>query len=141
MTIILRIYNQALRVLNTLSPVMIFIVRVWIARVFWASGILAISDWNNTLYLFTNEFPVPLLPPLAAAVIATFFEIVCPVLLTIGLASRLATLPLLAITAVINFTYDNNPEHYYWAILLGSVLCFGPGKYSVDHWIKKKFAQ
>ena len=107
---------------------MMLVIRLWMARVFWVSGILKISDWGNTIYLFTNEFPVPHMPPLLAAIFGTTFELSCPVLLTVGLATRLATLPLLAMTAVINFTYDNNVDHYYWAMLLGMILFFRAGQ-------------
>ena len=120
---------------------MMLIIRLWMARVFWVSGTIKISDWSNTIYLFTNEHPVPGMPPLVAAIFGTTFELTCPILLTLGLASRLATLPLLVMTAVIYFTYDSNIEGIYWAILLASILFFGPGKLSVDHWIRKKFGQ
>ena len=118
---------------------MMLVIRLWMAHVFWVSGILKISDWSNTIYLFTSEHPVPGMSPLVAAIFGTTFELTCPILLTLGLASRLATLPLLVMTAVINFTYDDALEHYYWAILLATILFNGPGKLSVDHWIKRQF--
>ncbi|MDE3036939.1 MAG: DoxX family protein [Pseudomonadota bacterium] len=124
---------------DRLSPLIDLTARLWMANVFWKSGILKISDWNNTLYLFTNEFPVPGMPPFLAAVFGTTFELACPVLLTLGLASRFATVPLLVMTAVINFTYDDNIQHYYWAMLLAFILLHGPGKISLDHWIKQRF--
>jgi hypothetical protein len=93
---------------------------------------IKISDWSNTIYLFTNEHPVPGLPPQIAAIFGTTFELSCPILLTLGLATRLATLPLLVMTAVINFTYDNATEHYYWAMLLGILLVNGAGRLSLD---------
>jgi len=133
-----KLYSGFLFLLNGLSPVMLLIIRLWMAHVFWVSGLVKISDWSNTIYLFTNEFPVPGLPPLVAAIFGTTFELCCPVLLTLGLASRLACLPLLAMTAVINFTYDSNIEHAYWAMLLGVILFCGPGKLSVDHFLTKK---
>jgi putative oxidoreductase len=133
------LYKRFLHYINALSPAMMLIVRLWVAHIFFVSGMLKISDWSNTIYLFTNEFPVPGMPPLVAAIFGTTFELSCPVLLTLGLASRLATLPLLVMTAVINFTYDNNIEHYYWAMLLGMILTYGPGKLSLDYLIGKKW--
>jgi len=56
---------------------------------------------------------VPFLPPVFAAIMGTIFEISCPILLTLGLGTRLATLPLLVMTAVIQFTYDQNIQHAY----------------------------
>jgi len=113
------------------------------AHIFWVSGTLKIEDFDNTISLFRDEYQVPLLPPLFAAVIATIFELACPLLLTLGLATRLATLPLLAMTATIQFTYDQNIQHAYWAMLLGVILCSGAGRISADyrltrHWGKLK---
>ncbi len=120
---------------------MMLIVRLWIARVFWLSGMVKIRDFNNTIYLFTHEYHVPLLPPYVAAVFGTTFELCCPILLVLGLATRLATLPLLVMTVIINFTYDNNIEHAYWAMLLGMILCYGPGNISLDYLICKKIGK
>jgi putative oxidoreductase len=139
MQLALRSYRKFLRYLNSVSPVMLLVIRLWMAHAFWVSGVLKISDWENTLYLFTHEFPVPFLPPPVAAIFGTAFELCCPVLLTLGFAARLATLPLLVMTAVINFTYQDATEHYYWAMLLGIILFYGPGKISVDYILSKKF--
>lgn len=139
MKCIVNLYKRFLYIINTLSPVMMVIIRLWMAHVFWVSGILKISDWNNTVYLFTHEFPVPGMPPLVAAFFGTLFELSCPVLLTLGLAARLATLPLIVMTAVINFTYAAELEHYYWAMLLGVILFNGPGKLSLDYVLSRKF--
>lgn len=139
MQFLLNSYARLLQYLNSLSPVMMLTLRLWMAHVFWVSGVLKISDWDNTLTLFTYEFPVPFLPPLLAAIFGTAFELICPVLLILGLATRLATLPLIIMTAVINFTYQEATEHYYWAMLLGVILFYGPGKLSVDHLVAKRF--
>lgn len=132
---------QATSLLNRAQPVMMLAARLLMARVFFISGMLKISDWNNTIDLFTNEFPVPLLPPLVAALCGTFFELVCPVLLTLGLGARFATLPLLAMTAVINFTYQDAIEHYYWATILGLILAYGAGPLSLDAVLARKYTK
>ncbi|HEU5047910.1 MAG TPA: DoxX family protein [Rickettsiales bacterium] len=126
-------YMVFLHYVSCLSPAMMLVVRLWIAHVFFAAGLVKISDFSNTIYLFTNEYHVPLLPPVAAAVLATTFELSCPVLLTLGLMARLAALPLLVMTIIINFTYENLTEHYYWSILLGMIFFYGPGKLSLDY--------
>jgi len=105
------------------------VIRLWIAHVFWASGILKIEDFSTAVLLFTDEHPVPHMPPVVAAVFSTSFELGCPVLLALGLGARLATLPLLVMTAIINFTYQNATEHYYWAMLLSMILFYGPGRF------------
>lgn len=131
-------FNLLLNKAKYLQSFLLIIIRIWIAHVFFVSGLVKISNFNNTIYLFENEYSVPILPPILAAISSTFFELACPVLLIFGLASRLATLPLLAMTAIIQFTYDQNIQHAYWAMLLGIILSFGPGPVSLDYIIKKK---
>lgn len=130
---IIGFYAKILGVLDTLEPTMLLVIRLWMANVFFVSGWLKVNNWENTLLLFTYEHPVPLMPPYMAAMMGTFFELACPVALALGLLSRLATLPMLAMTAVIQFTYLDNIQHYYWAMLLGTLLFVGPGKWSLDY--------
>ena len=139
MQFISHVYGLFLYNIQKLSPVVLLAFRLWIANIFWASGILKVSSWDNTLTLFMYEHPVPFLPVPVAAVMGTFFEIVCPVLLALGLATRLATLPLIAMTLVINFTYLDTTEHYYWLLLLAALLVHGAGCLSLDHIIAKRY--
>ena len=136
---ILSLFSLFLTTASASGHVLLLAMRLWIANIFWKSGILKLNDWDSTLMLFTDEHPVPYLSPQFAAFSGTTFELLCPILLTLGLGSRLATLPLLAMTAVIQFTYMQHEQHYYWAFLLGAILCFGPGKISADHFIKRRF--
>lgn len=140
---IIKLINCALAIFikfsSKLQPVILLVARLVVAQVFWLSGLQKISNFDNTLALFQTEYAVPLLPPFIAAIMATFFELTCSVLLALGLAGRLATLPLLVMTAVIQFTYDQNVQHTYWALLLGTILAFGPGKFSCDYFIGRKF--
>lgn len=113
--------------------------RVVIAQVFWASGrtkvdgVLTIRD--STFALFAEEYRVPLLPSDIAAVMATIGEHVFPILLVIGLATRLSALALIGMTLVIQlFVY---PEawwgvHSLWLALLLTILARGPGAISLD---------
>ncbi len=127
-----------------LGPVLILGIRFWMAQIFWYSGQSKIQSWSTTLMLFENEYKVPLLPPDIAAYITATFELTCPIFLVIGLFARVSVLPLLAMTAVIQFTYLNSNEHLYWAFLLGIILCYGPGKISLDNllckWLYPKVA-
>lgn len=118
-----------------------FMFRVAVAGVFWESGLLKLDSWGTTLVLFRDEYRVPLLPPEIAAYLATAVELTCPVLLAVGLATRLATLPLLGMTAVIQlFVYpDSWIAHLAWAAMLLFVLTRGPGLLSLDHLIARRF--
>lgn len=135
---ILALSFKSLAILARLANLLLLIERLWVARVFFQSGLVKTSDWGNTLYLFTHEYSVPLLPPAWAACSATVFELACPVLLVCGLGARLATVPLLVMTMVIEFTYTDNPEHFIWIMVLGTILCFGPGVVSADYFIRRK---
>lgn len=137
--LIKKTYSKFITISNYFAPMMMLILRLWIAYVFFISGLVKIDDFDNTIALFRDEYQVPIIPPVIAAVLGTMFEISCPILLTLGFATRLATLPLLAMTAVIQFTYDQNIQHAYWAMLLGTILCFGAGKISVDYKLAKVF--
>jgi len=136
---ILSLFSLFLTTVSASSHVLLLAMRLWVANIFWKSGILKLNNWDSTLMLFTDEHPVPYLSPQFAALSGTTFELLCPILLTLGLGSRLATLPLLAMTAVIQFTYMQHEQHYYWAFLLGAILCFGPGRISADYLIKRRF--
>jgi putative oxidoreductase len=111
--------------------------RVSIAAVFWNSGLTKIASWQSTIVLFRDEYRVPLLPPELAATLGAAVELSCPVLLVLGLATRLATLPMLGMTFVIEaFVYPQDwIEHLIWASLLLFILTRGPGQIALDRWL------
>jgi putative oxidoreductase len=108
--------------------------RLAIAGVFFRAGVSKLSGWETTVGLFRDEYRVPLLSPELAAALATAFEVGCSLLLVIGLATRLATLPLLGMIAVIQlFVYPAAwPEHLTWVSILLFLLTRGAGPISVD---------
>lgn len=120
-------------------------IRVYVANVFFRSGLLKIGNWDGTLYLFENEYKVPLLPPVAAAWLGAFAELFFPVFLALGLAARFAALSLSVfnVIAVISFWHVLSQNqaalnsHLYWGVLLAVTLFHGPGKLSLDRWIWK----
>lgn len=124
-----------------LMPVFLLVARLWMAKIFWYSGLTKISSWQATIYLFQYDYKVPLLPPELAAYLATTFELTCPILLFVGFATRFATLPMLAMTAVIEFTFLNLIDHFYWAMLLTFILINGAGKISLDYLIRKRLCK
>ncbi len=108
--------------------------RFAIAGVFLKAGLNKLASWELTVQLFADEYKVPVLPPDFAAAMSTTFEIGCSVLLILGLGTRLATLPLLGMIAVIQtFVYPNAyAEHLTWASILIFLLTRGGGPLSVD---------
>jgi len=115
--------------------------RLAIASVFLPAGLLKLASWESTIALFQDEYKVPLLPPVIAATMATTFELGCSSLLIAGLATRLATLPLLGQIATIQlFVYPQAwHEHLVWASILLFVLTRGGGTISADHLLYRWF--
>ena len=111
--------------------------RISIGAVFWNSGLTKIASWQSTVVLFRDEYRVPILPPEIAAALGASVELTCPVLLVLGVCSRLATLPMLGMTFVIQtFVYPEDwVEHLTWASLLLFILTRGPGAIALDRWI------
>jgi len=115
--------------------------RLAMATVFWNSAMTKLANWDTTVALFVDEYKVPLLPPEVAAYIAATIELTTPVLLVLGLLTRPAAAVLLAMTLVIEvFVYPLAwPTHIQWAAMLLVLLCRGPGRLSIDHWLWKRF--
>ena len=125
------------------GPVTDLLIRVAIFRVFFWSGLVKIHDWTGTVQLFQYEYMVPLLPPSGAAVLATGIELGASSLILVGFLTRLAALPLLGMSLVIQFVLGaanpdyNQLEHYYWMVLLVDLIVRGPGFLSIDHWLRR----
>ena len=109
--------------------------RLAIAGVFLRAGLNKVASWESTVALFREEYRVPVLPPEIAAVMASSVEVGCSLLLLAGLATRVATLPMLGMIATIQlFVYPQAwPEHLTWASILVFLLTRGGGTLSLDH--------
>lgn len=139
-----RLITPIIRGLDSTHSLIDFVVRLWVANVFWKSGIASLHDWETTVDLFRYEYQVPLLPPQTAAILGTGVELFFPVLLVVGLATRFsaATLFIFNIIAVISYPALGEAglkDHIYWGILLLVTLWHGPGKISIDHFIRRKW--
>ncbi|QZX83930.1 DoxX family protein [Metapseudomonas otitidis] len=133
-------WNRLADGLQRLLPdaLLYLLVRVGIASVFFLSGrtkvegLLSITP--GTYELFRSEYALPLLPPELAAHLATYAEHLFPLLLVLGLATRLSALALLGMTLVIEvFVYpDAWSTHLSWAALLLVLVGRGAGAWSLD---------
>ena len=128
--------------LQVLTPVLDLGIRIMIGLVFFQSGLTKIANWESTVSLFENEYAVPLLPPELAAYVATAVELTTPILLLLGLATRLGAAAMLGMTLVIQvFVYpENYPDHLLWAGPLLYLILRGPGALSLDHLIRRHMA-
>lgn len=116
-----------------------------LAGIFWSSartkveGLLTIAD--NTFYLFEEDYRLPLLDPELAAYAATYAEHLLPLLLVLGLGTRLAALGLFVMTLTIQlFVYPDAflSTHLGWFALALGVMAYGPGLLSIDHLLARK---
>jgi len=110
-----------------------------VGAVFFKAGLLKYNSWEFTVLLFRDEYKVPLLDPVVAARIAMIQELTVPIFLFLGLATRLVSLPLLGMIAVIQtFVYPNAfQDHLVWGAILLLLLTRGPGVFSVDYLIER----
>lgn len=143
MNSVLVLYTRFEKVLQSVSPAVDLGVRLYIAWVFFKSGLLKIQSWESTLALFEYEFAVPLLSPVAAAYLGTAAELGLPVLLALGLAGRFAALSLFVFNLVAVISYPDlsdvgRQHHFYWGMLLAMLAVHGPGLLSADGWLSRR---
>ena len=134
--------------------------RFAIAMTFWTSGQTKIEGlvldpiggtvalgWprlsENAVELFRSEYALPLIAPELAASLAATAEHLLPLLLLLGLATRLSAFALLGMTLVIQvFVYPLAwPTHALWAAALLYLMARGPGAASLDHLLARRFAR
>lgn len=140
----LSLYYRGSSLLLHAAPALDLGLRLFIADVFFKSGLTKIQTWDSTLYLFREEYKVPLLPPELAAWLGTGAELALPVLLVFGLFGRFGALGLTILNAVAVYSYYDQlseagrNQHLYWGLLLAVLLVHGMGKWSVDAWLEKR---
>lgn len=114
--------------------------RVSIGFVFFNAGLLKLRSFEFAVKLFAEEYRLPLIPPDLAARLAMGVELAMPILLFVGLGTRLATLPLLAMSAVIVLLVY--PASWVESLLSASVLVTlltrGAGIFSLDYLIERR---
>lgn len=128
------------RALDALQPLAAFLARLYLAQVFFMSGLTKLRDWGTTVALFTDEYHVPLLSPGLAAALGTAGELVLPVLLVLGLGGRFSALGLFVVNVVAVISLSEIApaalqQHVFWASLLAGLCVFGLGPWSLDRWI------
>lgn len=133
------------RLQAALQPFALLALRLPVAWVFWASARTKVEGWNifapspSAFFLFEHEYGLPF--PVLSAHLATLAEHILPVLLVLGLATRLGALGLLTMTMVIQlFVYPDAwvSHHMFWAAILFAVLALGPGRFSLDQMILRR---
>ena len=130
-----------------LEPLLLLGLRLYVARVFFMSGLTKTRDWSSTVALFTDEYHVPLLLPAVAAGLGTATELSMPVLLALGLGSRFAAAVLFAFNIVAVASYYDTlvqtggvKDHVLWGTMLLVLTICGPGRIAIDTWLERRYA-
>ncbi|MDP3795783.1 MAG: DoxX family protein [Polaromonas sp.] len=136
----LELWAVLTRALDSLQPLAALAARLYIAQVFFLSGLTKTRDWETTVALFTDEYHVPLLPPALAAAMGTTGELALPVLLVLGLGGRFAALGLSVVNAVAVISLSEIApaalqQHVFWGALLAGLAIYGSGSWSLDRFI------
>ena len=146
---VLDLYDRTTRLLSgaAVEGIALFCLRVAFAGIFWRSGRTKIAEgsWftlsDTARSLFADEYSGVPLPPDIAAVAATAAEHLFPMLLLVGLATRLSAAALLGMTLVIQiFVYPDAwwPVHSLWVAMALVLIARGGGWLSVDNWLIRK---
>lgn len=142
---LLGLYHQAVaKMLYCFTPILLLFTRLWVASVFLKSGYLKVTTWDSTLYLFEEEYQVPIIPWELAAYMGTAAELILPLFIILGLLTRpmAAVLFIFNITAVISYPVlweGGFYDHQLWGSMILMNIVWGGGVLSVDHLLKKRF--
>ena len=141
---IAKYYYTVCRWPQYLSPLLDLALRVYLASVFFKSGLTKIQNWNSTLYLFSDVYHVPLLSPELAATMAASAELGLSLLLVFGFLGRFAAagLSILNVVAVISYADLSEAginQHISWGILLLVLLIISRWQWSVDFLLERLY--
>ena len=121
-----------------LTPLANLAARIYVGLDFFRSGLAKLEDFEETLEYFEEDWIVPLLPSNVSAYLATAGELVLPILLFIGLFTRVGALGLFVMALVIEiFIFPGTAQHYYWMIILAMLAAQGGHKLSLDNFLLK----
>jgi putative oxidoreductase len=135
-----RVWRLTERGLDALQAPALLAARLYVASVFFNSGLQSLRDWAATVWLYTNEFHVAPLPPYLAALVGTAGELLLPPLVAFGLFGRFGALGLFVVNAVALASYLYALQapailfHVIWGGLMLLVALWGPGRWSLDAW-------
>jgi putative oxidoreductase len=132
--------------LQALQPAAALLARLYVAQVFFLSGLTKLRDWEITVALFTDEYQVPLLSPALAAWLGTAGELLLPLLLVLGLGARFAALGLSVVNAVAVLSLAEIApaalqQHILWGVLLAGLAIYGPGRWTLERWAWPRLLQ
>jgi len=133
-------------VVSHLQSLALLAARLYVAQVFFLSGLTKIRDWSTTVLLFEDEYHVPFLSPELAAYMGTAGELALPVLLVLGLGTRFAALGLslvnvVAVVSLAEIAPAALAGHHLWGVLLFGIALWGAGRWSADAFLPTRAAE
>jgi NADH dehydrogenase/putative oxidoreductase len=119
------------------AAILDLMLRLWIAEIFFVSGVLKVANWQTALYLAAHEYPVSWMDPVTAAYLGVSIELLGAVLLALGLATRISALAMLALTLVAQLNYVAVDQQLFWGLFLGWFVVHGAGALSLDRMLAR----
>lgn len=135
--------NVGQKIAEPLTPFLLLFTRLWVAWVFFKSGMVKFSSWDSTLYLFEYEYQVPVIPWQLAAYSGTAAELILPVFLALGLFTRPMALILFVFNIIAVASYPllwekGFYDHQLWGMMILVNVFWGAGLFSLDRLISNE---
>lgn len=137
-------YERAISsIQNVFVPIFLLFLRLWVAWIFFKSGLTKISSWDSTLYLFELEYQVPIINWELAAYLGTATELILPIFIAFGLLTRPTALALFLFNIVAVVSYPvlwekGFYDHQLWGLMILNIIVWGAGYISLDNIIQRK---
>ena len=149
MNALTRFLDTSAKWADMLQAPLAFATRIYVGWwVFWRSGWLKITAWDQTISLFESEYRVPVLSPLWGAITGTAGELIFSALLIVGLGGRIPALGLFVVNllAVVSywheFSHDSGiaglRQHHLWGFMLVMLFVYGSGPWALDRLLGRK---
>lgn len=142
-----KIFEKILEKSSSLKDLSLLIVRLILAYGFYEPAMNKIKNFNAIVGWFGESLNLPF--PYLNAVMATATEVAGVVLIALGLMTRIISIPMMVVMVVaiktVHWTNgfpasENGIEiPLYYMIMLFVLFTHGPGKFSLDETIFKKF--
>lgn len=138
-----QLYRNLASKISLLEPLALLAARCYVGWAFFSSGLTKLRDWDSTLMLFEYEYQVPVLSFELAAYLGTAAELILPVLLMAGLASRFSALGLFFVNIIAVISLEEiapaaYAEHVLWGTLLLQVVIFSGGRFALDRFVEAR---
>jgi len=136
-----------MKIFSSFKDISLLIVRLILAYGFFGPAIKKLNNFDSIVSWFSEGLNLPF--PTLNAILATSTEVAGVVLIFLGLMTRFISIPLMAVMVVAittvhwsnGFQASNNGFEIplYYMIMLFVLLSHGPGKYSIDETLLKKW--